>query len=116
MIEVLKKKIEDSYYWDARVRALDCNYFGDEVTLVYEDGDAEIVYRFEKCYKVKMEQPFEYPRDIPAKELKVPQIPYFMQDVELNEITLGNEKYLEFQIDMYPMELYIVCKEFKICK
>ena len=31
MIQELLKKIEDSYYWDARVKALDCNYFGDEV-------------------------------------------------------------------------------------
>lgn len=34
MIEALKKQIEDSSYWDARVKALDCNYFGDEVKLV----------------------------------------------------------------------------------
>lgn len=37
MIQELIKKIEDSYYWDARVKSLDCNYFGDEVRLVFED-------------------------------------------------------------------------------
>lgn len=51
MIEALKKQIEDSYYWDARVKALDCNYFGDEVKLVYEDNDEEIIYQFEGCYQ-----------------------------------------------------------------
>lgn len=114
MIETLRKQIEDSYYWDARVKALDCNYFGDEVKLVYEDNDGEIVYQFEECYKIKIEHPVECPKDIPSKELKVTQIPYFMQDVEVNEVTLGDKKYLEFTINMYPIELYIVCKKFNI--
>ena len=51
---------------------------------------------------------------MPSKDLKIPQIPYFMQDVEVNEITLGDKKLLEFKIDMFPIELYIVCKDFKI--
>lgn len=33
MKEALRKRIEDSYYWDARVKALDCNYFGNKVKL-----------------------------------------------------------------------------------
>lgn len=35
MIEKLRKQIEDSYYWDARVKEVECNYFGDEVKLVF---------------------------------------------------------------------------------
>lgn len=114
MIEVLRKQIEGSYYWDARVKALDCNYFGDEVKLVYEDNDGEIVYQFEECYKIKIEHPVECQKAVPSKELKVTQIPYFMQDVEVNEITLEDKKYLEFKINMYPIELYLVCKKFNI--
>lgn len=115
MIETLRKQIEDSCYWDARVKALDCNYFGDEVKLLYEDDDGEIVYQFEECYKIKIKHHVEYPKDVPSKELTVTQIPYFMQDVEVNNITLGGKKYLEFKIDMYPIELYIVCRKFNIC-
>ena len=115
MIEALKKQIEDSHYWDARVKALDCNYFGDEVKLVYEDNDEEIIYQFEGCYKIKIEHPIECPKDIPSKELRVTQIPYFMQDVEVNEVTLEDKRYLEFKINMYPIELYIVCSKFTIC-
>jgi len=66
------------------------------------------------CYKVKIEHPVEMPKSMPSKDLKIPQIPYFMQDVEVNEITLGDKKLLEFKIDMFPIELYIVCKDFKI--
>ena len=39
MIQELLKKIEDSYYWDARVKSLECNYFGDEVKVVFEDDE-----------------------------------------------------------------------------
>lgn len=115
MIKALKKQIEDSYYWDARVKALDCNYFGDEVKLVYEDNDEEITYQFEGCYKIKIEHSIECSKDIPSKKLRIPQIPYFMQDVEVNEVTLGDKRYLEFKINMYPIELYIVCSKFTIC-
>lgn len=117
MIEELRKQIDDSDYWDARVIALDCHYFGDEVKLVYEDEDKDngkMTYHFKECYKVKIEHLIDYPKNIPSKELKPAQIPYFMQDVELNELTLGNKKYLEFKIDMYPIDLYIVCKHLTI--
>ena len=115
MIEKLRKQIENSYYWDARVKALDCNYFGDEVKLVYVDNDRNITYLFKGCYQISIKHPFEYPKDVPSKELKDTQIPYFMQDVEVNTILSGDKKYLEFKINMYPIELYIVCKKFNIC-
>ena len=55
MIQEVLKKIENSYYWDARVKSLDCNYFGDEVKLVFEDVEKDITYHFSGCYKVKIE-------------------------------------------------------------
>lgn len=47
MIQELLKKIEDSNYWDARVKSLDCNYLGDEVTVVFEDDkkDSRIIFQ-----------------------------------------------------------------------
>lgn len=115
MIEELKKQIEDSCYWDARVKVLESNYFGDEVKLIYEDNSGEIIYLFEECYKINIEHAIEYPKDIPSKELKTTQIPYFMQDVEVNTILSGEKKYLEFKINIFPIKLYIVCKKFNIC-
>ena len=114
MINEVKKKIEDSYYWDARVKALDCNYFGDEVKLVFEDGEKDITYHFEGCYKIKIEHIFEYPKEQASKELTPAQVPYFMQDVELNEMKIHDNKYMEFKINMYPIEVYIVSSKFNI--
>ena len=115
MIEKLRKQIEYSYYWDARVKALNCNYFGDEVKLVFEDNGTDITYLFEECYKINIEHAMDYPKDIPSKEFDIAQIPYFMQDVEVNEILSGDKQYLEFKINIYPIEMYIVCKHFNIC-
>lgn len=114
MLEEKIKQIENSHYWDARVKALECNYFGDEVKLVFEDEERDVIYHFEKCYKIQIEHAFEYRKDIPSKILKTAQIPYFIQDVELKEITENNENYMKFKIDMYPIELNIVCGQFNI--
>jgi len=114
MITELKKQIEDSYYWDARVKTLDCNYFGDEVKLIFEDNDKSIVYHFEGCYKIKIEHDIKYSKNMPYKEITSAQIPYFMQEVELQEFKANEKTYLEFTINMYPMELYVVCERFTI--
>ena len=86
MFEQLKEKIESSYYWDARVKALECNYFGDEVKLIYEDDKKDVTYHFEECYNVQIRHALECPKDIASRELTITQIPYFMQDVELTEL------------------------------
>lgn len=114
MIQELIKKIEDSYYWDARVKSLDCNYFGDEVKLVFEDDGKDITYHFEECYKVKIKHAFECPKDRASKELTFTQIPYFMQDVELEETKICDKKYMEFKINLHPIELSIGCNKFNI--
>lgn len=114
MIEELKEKIKNSYYWDARVKSLECNYFGDEVKLVYEDDNKDIIYHFEECYNVKIKHALECLKDKPSKELTTTQIPYFMQDVELTEIVFDGKKYMEFNINMHPIELKIVCNKFNI--
>lgn len=100
MIQELLKKIEDSYYWDSRVKSLECNYFGDEVKVVFEDDEKNVTYFFSECYKVKIEHAVEFPKDRPSKELTRQQIPYFMQDVELKEIELCQKKYMEFILNL----------------
>ena len=110
MIAELQKSINDSYYWDARVKLLDCKYFGDEVKLVFEDGQRDITYHFQECYSIKIEHSFGYPKSNPSQELSLSQIPYFMQDLELREVIIDDKRYLKFMINMFPIELYIVCE------
>ena len=114
MIDEIKKEIEDSYYWDARVKALDCKYWEDEVTLVFDDDGTDIVYHFTGCYRVDIEHYPQYPKDIASKNLLPAQVPYFLQDVEVEEIDIGENKFLQFRINMYPIDLLVMCKEFSI--
>lgn len=114
MIEKLRNQIESSNYWDARVKALNCNYFCDEVKLVFEGDGDDMAFLFEECYEIRVEHPLEYPKESPYRELKTAQIPYFMQDVKVNEMTVNQKTYLKFKIDLYPIMLYVVCTKFSI--
>ena len=114
MIQEIEKKIKDSYYWDARVKSLECNYFGDEVKIVFEDEKKDITYFFSKCYKVLIEHDVEYIKEISPTHLTFAQIPYFMQNVEVKKVDMYQEEGMEFKINMYPIELLIVCKSFDI--
>lgn len=114
MLEELQKKINDSCYWDSRVKVLECNYFGDEVKLVFEGDKKDFTYYFEECYKVKIEHLISYDKVMPSKEFTIAQIPYFMQDVELKEVQIYQKEYMDFKINMYPIELSILCRKFRI--
>ena len=63
---------------------------------------------------MKIDHAVECPKYGASKELTLSQIPYFLQDVELKEIELCQKKYMEFKINMHPIELLIVCKKFNI--
>lgn len=110
----IKNKIEQSNYWDARVKALECKYFGDEVIIVFEGDDSDVMYNFEECYDVRIKHLIEYSKETPCRNLILPQIPYFLQDIEANELNINDIIYFEFKIRMFPIELYIVCKKLDI--
>ena len=38
-----------------------------------------------------------------------------MQNVEVKKVDMYQEEGMEFKINMYPIELYIVCSKFTIC-
>ena len=113
-MEELRKQIEKSYYWDARIKELNCNYFGDEGAFVFEGDKNEITYHFEECYKIKIEHAVDLLKKIPSRELTRAQIPYFVQDVQLNKIIINKKMFMEFKINIFPIELYIVCNKFRI--
>ncbi len=110
----INKKIEDSYYWNARVKDLECSYFGDEVKITFEDGEKDITYYFTECYKVQIEHAMEYPKEKAVRELEIAQILYFMQDVEVEETKIEGKSYLIFKLNLYPLKLLIMCKNFNI--
>lgn len=50
---------------------------------------------------IRIEHAVEYPPNKASRELCRTQIPYFMQNVEVNELILQGQKYMEFKINIY---------------
>jgi hypothetical protein len=115
-VRKIQERMNELHYWDARVKSLNCNHFADEVVLTYEDTDYNVVYKFYGCYKVSFDHSINYTKDLPVKELKTSQLPYFIQDVALEEVEENGVKLYKCQISMPPMNLGIWCNQIEINK
>ncbi len=119
-VQQIREKIEALHYWDSRVVKLSCDHFTDEVLLKYDDSEpeekAEVIYNFTGCYKVEAVHSASYQKDKPYKELTYGQIPYFIQDIEIQEIEVESLGMYSFKIDMYPMQLEIWCTGIEISR
>ena len=109
-VESIKKKMEELHYWDARVIHLKCDYFGDEVTLVYEDEEKNVTYKFEGCYKVHFNHLYDYDKLKKVKDMTVAQLPYFLQDVDVLDVIEDDIDFFSCKIEMFPLSLEILCK------
>jgi len=113
----IQKIINDFRYGDARVFSLECNYFADEITLVHEDEvNSNIVYKFTECYKSVFDHVKGYDKGRPVKEMTMPQIPYFMQDVKIGKTIEDGVKFYTCNINMFPLYLEIWCKDIEVTK
>ena len=112
----IQKEINDLHYWDARVLKLECNHFADEVIFGYEDEDKMVTYEFKECYEVNFNHDKNYDKMRPVSEMTRPQIPYFIQDVEVVEININEVGFYKCKIDLYPLSLEIICKKIIIKK
>ena len=74
----------------------------------FEDVEKDITYHFSGCYKVKIEHEIEYHKNIASKELTRCQIPYFMQDVEVKELQIDSNRYMEYSINA-EISMHVRC-------
>ncbi|SDX18538.1 hypothetical protein [Paenibacillus sp. PDC88] len=114
--EQLLKKIEESHYWDARVKGLSTSFFGDELDLIYEDDDREVVLKFSNCYQIKYNHALNYDKEKPVRELTRNQLPYFLQNIELQDCIYNGIKYFKCKISMPPLDLEILSKDLIVLK
>jgi hypothetical protein len=111
-INNLQNIINQYDYWDSRVSKVECNYFSDEVQIAYENGNGKMItYSFVGCYRVFFEHNKDYEKNINVKAMSMPQIPYFMQDVKLEEKYEGSVRFIVCNINMYPLQIEIWSKE-----
>jgi len=111
------QELVDSFeYWDAEVTNFSCNYFADEVELIYDDKGFDVIYKFLGCYKSVFDHVKEYDKFRPVKEMSRSQMPYFLQDVIFGEIIEQEISFYTCKINMFPLYLEIWCKDIEITK
>lgn len=112
----IQSEIEAMHYWDARVLQMDTSFFGDELTIMFEDTDYNVNLLFTGCSKFSFITSVE-DRLKPLKELTKPQIPYFIQDIEISELDIeGGKTLLKCNIFMPPLKVEVVCTKIFIDK
>ncbi|MDQ7096307.1 hypothetical protein REC12_22185 [Desulfosporosinus sp. PR] len=113
-IKEMQQKIDRLDYWDTKVLELTCEYFADEVVLIF-DRDIPKKLTFTTCYTVTFDHYWEnYRRDKPIKEWTRPQMPFFLQAINVEVGIKHNMELYAFSIDLPPMSAYIMCKDVKI--
>ena len=110
----MQELINKYNYWDARVKQLSCDYFADEITLTYENEESEIEYRFVSCYKSIFNHVKSYDKWQPIKNMSIPQIPYFLQEVTIGEVLEEGIYFYTCKINMFPLYLEVWSKDIKV--
>ncbi|GIP46336.1 hypothetical protein J45TS6_47950 [Paenibacillus sp. J45TS6] len=108
-------EIEDMHYWDARVLKFDSSFFGDEMTLVYEDTERNVELSFTGCTEFSFHTTID-DRRRPIRELARSQIPYFLQDIDITDVECGDFNLLKCKILMPPLNVEIVCNFISVVK
>ncbi len=113
-VQEMQSLVNSFHYWDARVSYLNCNYFADEIELAYKDDKLNVIYKFLGCYKSIFDHVKNYNKFRPASEMTVSQVPYFLQNIIIGEITEQEITFYTCKINMFPLYLEIWFKDIKI--
>lgn len=116
-IEECINKMSIYEYYEARVKKLDCMYFGDEVNLVHEYyNEYDISYQFIGCCKVIFDHDKSPDKWEPVSKMSLAQIPYFMFNIDVEEVMEQDEKFCSISIDMGLLDVIIWCKDINVTK
>lgn len=115
-IQIIQENIDKLNYWDAWVTKLECNYIGDEVILIFNDGDNDVTLQFNGCYKIDFKHSMGYVKEKPIKIFTYEQLPYFLHDIKIGEIEKEGLKLYTCKVTMPPMDLEIWYKDIKYKK
>ena len=115
-IDKIQADIDETDYWDSQLLDFTIRYCGDEAEIIFENNDNMVyVITFFYCKNV------EYTTDasnrwnnLKVREMNRLQMPYYVQDISVLEDM--NECFFEFQLNIYPIYIRIVCKNIKIDK
>ncbi|MBQ7265974.1 MAG: hypothetical protein IJS61_07730 [Firmicutes bacterium] len=71
---------------------------------------------FIQCYNIKFEHYFEYQKNIDYCKLKKQQIPYFIQNIEGEDLNIYDYIKYHIKIDMFPGVLELYCNSLNVKK
>lgn len=108
----LVKYVDSNIYIDARIKVLDCCFFGDEVVLIHEyKHGKDIRLYFSECCNVTIKNDMDFEKKSEMRNATYAQIPYFMQNFEISK---EDEAYYRVSIDAFPLSVEISCKHVRI--
>lgn len=93
----IQEKIDDLNYWDSEVLQVNIEYFGDEVTIIFD----EIKLLFNGCSKVNITTDPQ-DRKMPIRSLTSNQMPYYMQDIEVTDFSTESSTVVYFGGEKLP--------------
>ena len=114
--KTIQDKINSLQYGDSRVIKLECNYFADEVKIIFEGSNGNSVINCIGCYEALFDHVKNYDKLMPVKEMKIPQTPYFLQEIIVSHITFEEKKFHKCNINMFPLSVEIICEDIQICE
>jgi hypothetical protein len=116
-IETLNNLCKEYVCWDSDITDISINnllqYFEFKCREKdFNDGTKyEIVYSFNDCYKLKLENDIDY-----DKEYKRYYTCYAIQDIKFEETEHRNVTFFKCILDAYPLSAEILCRNIEIKK
>ena len=111
-VQKLQELVDQYPYVDARAKKLECNYFGDEITLVYESTDEkDVCCQFIGCFNVIFDHDKIFDKLRPVKDMNYVHMPYFMFNITVGEVLGENRHFYTCKIDMGLLQIEICCEK-----
>jgi hypothetical protein len=112
----MQKEIDNMDYWDCKVLDININYFGDEVTVVFEnDKDTDFLIKFLMCYKVSYETDANNRWNHGCVcSMEKRQLGYYAHDITIEKSDI--EEFIEVKLVLPMFFANIICKEISVSK
>lgn len=110
-IDKVDKMLHSSY--EAKMLYLSCAYFGEEVTIIFEDNDIyNNIYKMVDCYKTNISHIVDYAKNKPYRDMEKNQIPFRLNDWN---VVIEDGLY-KINLTAHPLYLEFWCKDIQLDK
>lgn len=111
----IQQQLESYNYMDAKVTKIDSKYFGDEVTVVFQNENKEIEMQFLGCSKISFSTTVE-DREKPLKFVEDKDLNYNIKKIEVTDCIQDKTILLNCTVDVFPLNLEICCNTISVFK